>query len=97
MFTEDLDAFFTLKSAGGLADPATLQGGATDGVPVLFDAAYMGQAGLAGTNPVALVQAAHVAAGDIGKTLTINGTAYTIRNREPQDDGATVLLQLDAP
>jgi len=46
---------------------------------------------------VALVQAAHVAAGDIGKTLTINGTAYTIRNREPQDDGATVLLQLDAP
>lgn len=31
-----------------------------------------------------------------GQTLTINGTAYTIRGRDPQDDGAVVLLQLEA-
>jgi hypothetical protein len=45
-------------------------------------------------NPVALVKASDVAVSDVGKTLTINSVVYTINDRQPQDDGATVLLQL---
>jgi hypothetical protein len=33
----------------------------------------------------------------VNKTLLVNGVTYTIRNREPMDDGAFVLLQLQAP
>jgi hypothetical protein len=35
-----------------------------------------------------------VAAGDVGKTLTIGATTYTIKGREPVDDGAFVVLTL---
>ncbi|MCR4332815.1 MAG: hypothetical protein NUV34_08980 [Sulfuricaulis sp.] len=91
-FTEDLSPFFALKADGGLADPGTV--GATP-VNVIFDAAYLEPLGIvATTNPVALAQASDSAAA-VGSTITISGTAYTIRGREPIDDGATVLLQLE--
>ena len=91
-FTEDLAPFFDTDE---FAIAATLQGGTT--VNVIFDAEYLNELGMAGTNPVALAKTSDVAAGDVGKTLTISGTVYTIRDRQPQDDGATVLLQLTAP
>ncbi len=94
MFTEDLDAFL---STGDHALAATLQGGAAGGVAVLFDAPYDEVLEVAGTEPTAVCKASAVAAGDIGKTLTVNGVAYTIRGREPIDDGAFVRLRLEAP
>lgn len=94
MFAENLDAF--LDTTSGLAIAATLQGGPVGGVAVIFDAAYLEQLGIAGVRPAALAKATAVVAVDIGKTLTINGTAYTIKGREPQDDGAFVLLTLKA-
>ena len=94
MFTEDLAAFYTLKSAGGLADPAT-HASATK--PVFFDHGYVEQLGVAGTNPTARAQASDFAVGDIGTSIVIGGATYTIRGREPIDDGAEVLLQLEAP
>ena len=94
MFTEDLDAF--LDTAYGLATSATLQGGAADGIAGFLDAAYVETFGMAGTNPAFVCKASAVAVGDIGKTLTIGGVTYTIRNREPIDDGACVRLQLEA-
>jgi len=94
-FVEDLSAFFELKADGGLADPATLQGGAA--VNVIFDAEYLTELGMAGTNPAALAKAADVSAANIGQTLTINAIVYTIRNRRQIDDGATVLLELQGP
>jgi len=89
VFEEDLGAFFNTAEH---AVSATAGWGGT--VNVIFDNAYLEQLGIAGTNPVALAQASDVSAARIGSTLTINGTVYTIRNRAPQDDGATVLLEL---
>lgn len=95
-FAEDLAPFFNTST--GFAVAATLQGGAAGGVPVIFDQAALQQLGvMTGLNPVALVKAADVLATDVGKTLTINGVAYTIRAHDPLDDGAIVQLQLSAP
>lgn len=91
-FTEDLSVYFALKSAGGFADAATV--GATT-VNVIFDAAYLRALDIVSTtNPVALAQASDSAAA-VGATIVIDSTSYTIRNREPHDDGAIVLLQLE--
>jgi hypothetical protein len=92
VITEDLDAF--LADHG---EAFTLQGGATGGVTAIFDNAYLEGAGIGGTNPVATTKASDVAAADIGKTFTriATGVVYTIRGREPQDDGAFCLLQLE--
>lgn len=92
MFAEDLSPFFNTTT--GFAVPATLQGGAAGGVPVIFDEAYLEQFNVAGTRPVALVQASMVAQTDVGKTLTIGATVWTIKNRELLDDGALALLIL---
>lgn len=90
MFTEDLSAFFNTAE---FATAATYNGATP--VAVIFDAAYLAQLGIAGTNPVALGQASVFPAAAVGKTLVIGGVNYIIRNREPQDDGACVLLQLE--
>ena len=90
MFTEDLSVFFDTDD---FATAATYNGATA--VAVIFDAAYLAQLGIAGTNPVALGQASVFPAAAVGKTLAIGGTNYIIRDRQPQDDGATVLLQLE--
>jgi hypothetical protein len=89
MFSEDLSVFFDNDE---FAIAATV--GSTT-INVIFDGAFLASLGVAGTNPVALAQASYSAAA-VGATITISGTAYTIRAREQQDDGATVLLQLEA-
>lgn len=94
MFTEDLDAF--LDTTYGHAIAATLQGGSTGGVAVIFDRAVLDQFGVAGTSPQAICKASDVSAANVGQTLTISGTAYTILRRDPIDDGAFVALQLKA-
>jgi hypothetical protein len=92
--TDDLPVFFALKEDGGFADAATLQGGEADGEAVIFDREYLEQLGIAGTQPMALGMASRFAASDVDKTLTISGTAYTIKGCEPVDDGALVRLTL---
>lgn len=89
MFAEDITAFF---DTADFATAATLQGGAV--VNVIFDAAHLEVLGVSSANPAALAKASDVAVTDVGKTLTINAVVYTINDRQPQDDGATVLLQL---
>lgn len=91
MFEEDLDAFLDPRDHGVEA----LYDGATT-VHVIFDNAYTESFGIAGTSPVALGKASDFpAASAIDKTLVIGGTTYKIRNRQPQDDGAFVALQLE--
>lgn len=92
MFTEDLSPFFDTDT--GFAVSATLQGGASGGVSVIFDEAYLEQFGIAGTRPAALAKAADVAQTDVGKTLSVGSTTYTIKGRELVDDGAIALLIL---
>jgi len=92
-FTEDLTALYTLKSAGGLADPATH---ASTTKPVFFDRAYLEQFQVAGTNPVARARATDFTVSDVGSTIVIGAVSYTIKGLEPIDDGAEVILQLEA-
>lgn len=89
MFTEDLDVFF---NDDDFATDATLQTGFV--VSVIFDRAVLDQLGIAGTSPQALAKASEVTTSNVGQTITIAGTAYTIERRDLLDDGATVLLQL---
>jgi hypothetical protein len=89
MFSEDLSVFF---DDDDFAIAATV---GTTTVNVIFDREYLrGMELVSGANPVALAKASDTAAA-AGSTITISGTAYTIRDREPVDDGATVLLQLE--
>lgn len=90
MFSENTAQFLATADH---AVAATYDGATT--VNGIFDAAYLDGPGVAGTNPVFLCAAANVPVGGIGKTLLVNGVTYRIRNREPQDDGAFVLLQLE--
>jgi hypothetical protein len=89
MFAEDLSPFF---NTADFAIAATLQSGSV--VNVIFDQPDLAQLGVASTNPTALARASDVLDADIDRTITINGVVFTIRDRQPQDDGATVLLQL---
>lgn len=90
-FTEDLSVFF---DTDGFALAATYNGASA--VKVIFDAAYLENLGVAGTNPMALGRASDFAA-PVGKTLLIGATTYTIRNFRPLDDGAIVVLELEKP
>jgi hypothetical protein len=95
-FTEDLAAFFDVTY--GFAIAATLQGGTAGGVSVIKDEEFLRAHDMVTTtDPVCLVMASAVAQADVNKTLTIDGTAYTIRDRRLIDDGALALLQLEAP
>jgi hypothetical protein len=89
-FDEDLDLFF------GTDDFAVAATIGTSTVNVIYDRDYLRSLGLvSGANPIALAKAsASVAA--VGSTIVISGTSFTIRDRQPQDDGATVLLELEA-
>jgi hypothetical protein len=95
MFTEDLSVFFDSDDFA-IAATFTPTSGAASTPSVIFDAAFVAPFAVAGTNPVALARAADFpATTSVGGTIVINGISYTIRSREPQDDGAIVLLQLE--
>lgn len=89
-FTEDLDTFLDTDE---FAVTATLTGGAT--VSVIFDKAYIAAMGgqVDATEPMCLLKTSDVAARSIafGTTLTIAGTAYTVRGIQPDGTGMTVL------
>lgn len=83
-FVENLTAFFA-----DFGVPATL-GAAT--ITVIFDAAYADPLGIAGTEPRATCASADVAALVQGSPITIGGKAYTVRDKQPDGTGITVLL-----
>jgi hypothetical protein len=93
MITEDLDLYLA-----DFGEAFTLEGGAAGGVTAIFDAAYLEQLVVAGTRPVAQVKASAVLEADVGKTFTrvAGGQVYVIRGYEPIDDGAFVMLRLEA-
>lgn len=91
MFAEDLSQFF---QTGDFADAAVYNGATTKNV--LFERSYLDQYGVvAGARPVAYAPASEIPNDAAGKTLVIRGITYTIRSREPLDDGAVVLMKLD--
>ena len=95
MFAEDLTAFYNTDE---LAEEATYDRDTT--IRVMFDHEYAEALdGIAGRAPVARCQASSVDADPTGKALkrTLTGVTYTIRNVQPIDDGAEVLLILEGP
>lgn len=93
MFAEDLDAFLNDDEH---ALVATLQGGTTANV-ILDREAIEAFEAVVTSGPVATGKASDFAASVVNQTLTIAGTAYTIRERHLVDDGALVRLVLQAP
>lgn len=93
-FTESLDAFLDSDDFATAATftPTSGSGGSKY---VIFDEAYAEAMGIAGTNPQCIGKASDFpATTTVGGTLVIGSTTYTIREREPMDDGALVRLQL---
>ncbi len=89
MMVEDLSVFFD--------DDDFALAGTVSGTEVLgiFDREYLNSLGIvSGANPVFLIRATDTVAAVEG-TLALQGTSYVIRDRQPVDDGATVLLQLE--
>lgn len=91
-FTEDLSAYF--DTASGFAVAATYDGATA--VEVIFDNEHLLAHDLVSTsNPVAIGKASVFPAAAVTKTLVIAGVTYTIRDRQPMDDGALVRLELE--
>jgi len=90
-FTENIDAFFDTDA---FATAATYNG--VTAVTVIFDSSYVEALGVSSVNPVATGKASDFPISSaVGKTLLINSVTYKIRGREPIDDGALVVLQLE--
>lgn len=69
----------------------------TDTINGVFNAPDLQQLGvIAGSNPTFLCAASSVDADPTGRALVVGGVDYKIRDIRPQDDGAVVLLELEA-
>lgn len=65
-------------------------------VPGFFDKEYVRALGMvSSTHPVFRFAATYSAAMAVAGTVAIEGTSYTIRDREPIDDGAELLALLE--
>lgn len=85
-FTENLDAFL---SADEFAVSATL-GAST--FSVIFDRAHLESLGISATQPVAVAKTSDVSSANKGTSITVNGTAYTVMDNQPDGTGMTTLL-----
>lgn len=90
MFAENLNDF--LDSVEGFALDGTYDGATA--VKVIVDNEYDEMSQVAGTMPVAVGLASVFPAAAVGKTLLLTPITWTIRGREPIDDGAFVRLRL---
>ena len=85
-FTEDFTPFFE-----DFAVNATL-GAATK---VIFDRAHLESLGISATQPLLVAKTSDVSSANKGTSITINGTAYTVMDNQPDGTGmSTLLLEL---
>lgn len=90
-FSEDLSFFFDDDDFAGTA----LLNGTVSG-NVIFDEEALRAFGMVSSNnPVALAIAAEYGTSVLNGTLALLSGTYVIRDRQLQDDGAVVLLQLE--
>jgi hypothetical protein len=85
-FTEDLSVFL---SEADFAVSATL-GAAT--FSVIFDRAHLESLGISSTQPVAVGKTSDLAAATGGTSITIAGTAYVVRDNQPDGTGMSTLI-----
>ena len=91
---DDTAALADQFDTNALAKAGTLQGGATGGVPVIFDKEYLATLEVSGFKPNCIARASDISTADEGKTLTVDGTVYTIRKVKAIDDGAIVAIEM---
>lgn len=89
-FTEDLDAFL---STDDFAVTATL-GAST--FSVIFDRAHLESLGISTTQPVLVAKTSDVSSATRGTSITVNGTAYTVMDNQPDGTGMSTLI-LEVP
>lgn len=88
---EDLSIFF---DEDDFAVTATLNGTAAGNV--ILDKDYLRALGMVpSSNPMAMARASEYGTSCIEGTLVAGSGTYVIRDRQPQDDGAVVLLELE--
>lgn len=93
--TEDLSVYFqTMDFATACTYKAGGVGGGTT-INVIFDNADDTRLGVSGTNPTLLAKASDIPSFSNTDTFTFGSTVYRGINDEPQDDGATVRIQLE--
>ena len=90
MFTEDLSVFLSLSE---FAVSATLPGGAS--IAVIYDQPQLEVLGVSGANPSVLGRASDFSAVTTGDSLTVDGTAYTVRGLRPDGTGL-VAVELES-
>ena len=73
-----------------LANASATLGAAT--FAVIFDAAYADPLGIAGAEPRATCISADVSTATLGTPITVNGAAYTVRDKQPDGTGIAVLM-----
>lgn len=89
MFGEDRTVFFDTDdfAVAGTVGTTTING--------IFDREYQLQGGMvAGANPIFVFDKDDEAAVAVGSSIVIESGTYTVKSKEPQDDGKTILLQL---
>jgi len=92
----DLDVFFNTDEFANQAT-YTPKGGVARPITVIFDDAFLNVQGLvdvgvSSTNPVARAKTADLLnGGSAGETLVINAVTYTIRDKQPDGTGVTLL------
>lgn len=86
----EIETALAATCLGALANAtATIAGVVIDGV---FDAGYRDTLGIANSSPTFRCAAADVADIASNTTVTIAGTAYRLRAKEPDGQGLTVLV-----
>lgn len=89
-FTENLDAFL---STDEFAVSATL-GAST--FSVIFDRAHLESLGISTTQPMLIAKTSDVSSATRGTSITVNGSAYTIMDNQPDGTGISALM-LEVP
>lgn len=83
-FTEDFTPFFEDFAVNAALGSATFD--------VIFDRAHLESLGISATQPVALAKTTDVSSATRGTSITINGTAYTVMDNQPDGTGMSTLL-----
>jgi hypothetical protein len=95
MFTEDIDAFFSLTDHA-ISASWTPGGGSPADVVGIFNDEYFedvgGPVGVEGSQPVFVCAAARVPGVAQGDTIVINGKTYSIVNVRPDGTGIVDLI-----
>lgn len=58
----------------------------------IFDKTYVDPLGITSSEPRLVAKSTDVASATLGTPITVNGTAYTVREKQPDGTGMTTLL-----